>query len=362
MNNQDAINKEIQTIEEIALHYFDDVWVRHVPNEGASTIAVDSNYIITLYKENITVTCNESPEDYEDIKDVYVRLNIQYGRFVNSMDIAKAHYTYKQALRGYTHSHSPIRKVLGAFDRFCLGTTTIGSFIHNFPIEEAQYHFIFKTVLDLLSVESLTGGPYLRVKYLRYAEQCNYNDYYDFSSATGQLYYENNPIIANRTKVIDDIIKNVIKRLPVNISKHDSGIRIADRPLDLYLEACILYFEEARKVMKLSDIPKFFGIVDEQTYREIKYNCNGSAFREGSIHSFNTTPIQFKDKQIPITIEEPEEKITNEEMLLMPVNYFVVIYKTILSYLNKKSYDQKFQRFRTRGLPVCCKHKGKLDK
>ena len=152
----------IQEVTEIFKDYFG--------NDRVELKTCDEGYDIIVYFPSVTVT-NENNQSVV-IKDLFAKVPIQAnGKLLRSkFSLMRTTYTVQQAQSGYTHSHVSSTTPLGDWGSPCLGTGPINNTIRtledqNCDFEELKTFWrLFCVELDeYTQVESLTGGPYIRL-------------------------------------------------------------------------------------------------------------------------------------------------------------------------------------------------------
>ena len=142
---------------------------------------------ITIYFPGKTIITNEREESHE-IYDVFIRFNTTIGGLLlpncnSQITLARTTFTDKELLTGYVHSHSSKiyrnEKIID-FRKCCLGSGplfhTCNSLTTFFDINEwLGFCAELKTYIQ---VESIKGGPYARIKYIKNVEyQTRFVDY-----------------------------------------------------------------------------------------------------------------------------------------------------------------------------------------
>ena len=140
----------------------------------------DSIITVLIYYPEITVT-NEYNKSTV-IKDVYIKLKIDYsGKLIDTFTINRATYNIKEYVSCYMHSHAPRLDQVNPtiFRTMCLGDgpirRTIGNLQDSFN-KDFWKLFCFE-LHKYLQVESISGGPYIRLENIGVTNSPSYYNY-----------------------------------------------------------------------------------------------------------------------------------------------------------------------------------------
>lgn len=130
-----------------------------------------------LYRiPEITVT-NEN-KDSTVIKGVWVRLWIGDDYYLKTFEIARDTFNTLEIEAGYVHSHVPELTSNPSFSLPCLGEGPIADLIAKATTDTnvENYLYYILGIQDFLQVESLEGGPYIRMSYIKTDNIEEYNN------------------------------------------------------------------------------------------------------------------------------------------------------------------------------------------
>lgn len=127
---------------------------------------------IILHFPTVTVT-NEKME-HTTIHDLFVLVPFtEDGRVLSGIYFLKTTFTNKQYQAGYIHSHTPTMYSNEIYwQHVCLGTGPINGTIRTINAENNRYdaamwELYFWEIEKLVQVESLDGGPYIRIESIK---------------------------------------------------------------------------------------------------------------------------------------------------------------------------------------------------
>ena len=191
---------------------------------GVSPYLFDPAVTVLIYYPEITIT-NEYNRSTV-IKDVYIKLNVDYsGKLINSFYINRATYTIKEYTSNYVHSHAPRldKSNPTMFRTMCLGSGPIIRTIANLQnkFNKDFWELFCFELHKYLQVESLSGGPYIRLENIGTNNSSNYYNY-------GLTYIDSYDTNLFTKEQLKDFYKYVInsKKLIFNYSneQYDIGL------------------------------------------------------------------------------------------------------------------------------------------
>ena len=174
-----------------------------------------------------------------DIYDMFVEIKFDSNlTYIDEISGMRSTYTSAQLSAGYVHSHLPTISATSlkadgikalTFNRFCLGSTNLNSIKHNFHLgeisfdKEAELMEIFTELDRYLPVESIAGGPYIKLEHITQGDDelgaCSDRIDKAFSTNKCRQVFEN--VCLDRNKTIKLLIRllfesNRLKFLYVN--------------------------------------------------------------------------------------------------------------------------------------------------
>lgn len=137
--------------------------------------ATDNVYVVVYFPE---ITIQNEYEESHTILDTYVKFGISNtGTFVGDISLVRTTYDNLEFNAGYVHSHVPILREHPKFLRMCLGTGPINHTISYLGIayNKVSWELFCAELEELLKVESISGGPYMRMSRItNYTNNCSY--------------------------------------------------------------------------------------------------------------------------------------------------------------------------------------------
>jgi len=131
-------------------------------------IVDEKTFDLVVYFPEITITNSEGT--LHDIKDLYVRFNINidvHRSAYSCIDLfgRRATISDYEFRSDYGHSHFSGRG-LSSYSRFCLGSSEYAMIINSmkFSLKEEDWFLLFFSLENYVSWESLEGGPYRRIR------------------------------------------------------------------------------------------------------------------------------------------------------------------------------------------------------
>lgn len=167
--------REIQHYTELGYH-FQDVYSIFVYHFGEDRVDIQDiplnietaeqsfNVYILVHFPVVTVT-NENGKS-TTIRDLFARVQVKAnGRLENQFELTKATYTKQQFYSGYVHSHLP-SYLFCLWSTSCLGRGPIQHTISRLLLQydECTWMLFCRELDEYVHVESLTGGPYIRLE------------------------------------------------------------------------------------------------------------------------------------------------------------------------------------------------------
>lgn len=199
---------------------------------------------ITIWFPNVEIK-NEQGDSYP-LKDVYMRLYIfPTNGAATSLSLCTATYTRDQYNAGYMHSHAPsISEDNVEFKTVCLGSGPLSHMVGYAPSKVSDdklfyyYSQIAYEIERYVGVESLRGGPYIRMSYItNRGSRFPYVDFSEFPreytsldfhtkvlSKYMQYLYDNDKIVYKHPLVLDGnteeemrlVLSNIVKQIMIS--------------------------------------------------------------------------------------------------------------------------------------------------
>jgi len=299
--------------------------------------------IIMVWWPSVTVS-NENDRSIL-IHDLYARVDLTPdGRIPYEMTgfkLNRTTFTDVQFESGYIHSHVPSRCGLPNFQNPCLGRgpirNTIADLKNNY--EEALWMLFCQELSLYVTVESLTGGPYIKLE-----EVSNLHRSLTYSNFTLGSYgdiksyiirrCENNHI--NFEEALKDFTKYYISQGTFPVS-YTNGEYICSLSYFDYMisisNAFISWFNMKGRRNMLSFIREY--IVEKVVAKEGKFYRLGSSTSRSSSDTYEgQTVLTFKGNDIPLRIIHTDSEQDTHTVTLLDHDIAMCIYTGILKIIN----------------------------
>lgn len=300
-------------------------------NNNIPSTLFDSPVTVLIYYPEITIT-NEFNKSIT-IKDVYIKLNIRYsGKLCDSFTINRSTYSIKEYTSHYIHSHAPRLDISypSIFRSMCLGYGPIRATIHNL-IECFNVDFWKLFCFELhkyLQVESISGGPYLK---LENVGMNGLNTYYNYTLTYIETY---NTTLFTKEQ-LKDFYKYVInsKKLTFNYTNNQYNIGLSD--INYIVLLSNLFIEWANKNINITQ-DLYNNLISDNFLVKVKVS-------EYDIKTVNTTNIPvnncvqictFKNNPIYLNIINDDLEEENYSLILNTefISYFTTQILKLINY------------------------------
>ena len=307
-----------------------------------------------------TVRVTNEHDKYIDIYDLYAHVQFNYeGKLTDGFKLLKATYTYDQLMSGYSHSHLPSVYNASSIREWrypCLG---------NGPIERTQerlYRNYNKDVWGLfayelskyVTVESLTGGPYIRLENIGKNSNQLYSSNYHFGTLDDYELrgYDN---IRHMLKLF---INYYIEHNDIKLNYVNGHYCLGEDVFTFVIKlsnALINYINDNPD--KLVNIPQYTALKDK-VFQEVTIR-NEMFYAEGGNGRFTERDIQnmeqitlFSFKGKPVHIKVIRNAVSSNNTVLIIREYvYEIIMTAILTSINYK-YGQINKRGNTQEIEI----------
>lgn len=292
--------------------------IEHNINYRKDTLRADSLYVknlescVIIYYPKVTVE-NEYNQKHT-IYDTYVKVILQHYR-ITAFYLNRAAYTTEEIAVGYVHSHTPhrnLRTEYPIYSRVCLGTGPISNTISNLntPNFDMDLVGLFCQELDnYLQVESLVGGPYIKMSTISNKQTVSYVCY----APTKEKW------AIKHTKLI---VAEILKANVLTFAYHNGMWHISNNFVD-----SILKVSQVISTIENDTVQSFYtwncqpAIINGIELKLIQDNITN----ERAISAIEGKPaLVFKDKDVPLKILNKDSS-SNSTYVLHPkiVEYFL---------------------------------------
>lgn len=186
-------------------------------------------YSLIVYWDKVTVR-NEN-EDTIEITDLYARISIVGGKLCGTPEMLRTSYSRQQWDAGYAHSHLPHNSLSWAHP--CLGRGALRGTVTTLAGKGGDYHMWFLFALELdryVHIESLKGGPYIRMSDVLSGREKTETDYSFDTSWIGT------EVLGDNLKSLD-VYKIFVREMPeLDLAVSDFDIR----PACTYVEFTVM--------------------------------------------------------------------------------------------------------------------------
>lgn len=334
-NLPDYVKQINKPLEEYSVESLKSWNIEHIINSRKDNLREDSLYVktiescIIIYYPKVTV---ENEYYFKHIiYDTYVKVVLKHYR-ITAFYINRATYTAEEIAVGYVHSHTPSRNLrteYPIYSRVCLGTGPISNTIdslnsRNFDIDLVG---LFCQELDnYLQVESLTGGPYIRMFTISNKQSISYVAYSPTAEEWAIKY----------TKLI---ATEILKANVLTFVYHSGMWCISNNFVDSMLKV-----SQVISTIENDTVKSFY---ESNCQRAIVNGIELQLITEDSITSNTISKIKgkpalvFKDKDIPLKILEENSNNDNFVYVLHPkiVEYFLYYITFKLNQYGYSKYD-----------------------
>lgn len=293
---------------------------------------------IYIHFPEITVT-NEYLES-TTINDLYTRIRINAdGKIYAYLEMLRATYTDIEILAGYKHSHLP--KIYSEDDLYewtnpCLGSGPIGTTIatlRNTSLSKdyllSMYKLLCRELDEYVKVESLRGGPYIKLSSI-------YNNYNnntkDINSALDKIFIPQSPTVC--TNILLKLIIENNDLFPIIF--RDGEYKFGLSNTDIIIKASALFIGYLNK----QDDPKSIlnkledrGVLIKATFDSLGDIASYSAQNSNMLNISCDDLLDFKGEKIPLTINKYDATAVRYFYIVHP-NYISSVYNEILFYIN----------------------------
>lgn len=290
-----------------------------------------SDLFVLIHFPIITVT-NEFGKSI-DIYNVYIKVVLRISGAYRRFCIAKSTFTKEQVISKYIHSHCPSKDDNTIFYNMCLGTGSFFKFITDFSLShynENKWRLFCAFLKQYLEVESLQGGPYIRLESVGISQ--NY-------VCTIEDYVKSHYCYAYELQALND--SNITVNIPINhfIQYVANRNVLSYNYIINHYELAYTFTEFA---LKISDL--FLDFINEKGLKPKKnifinvfYN-NESLYMNSEI----TIPDNFEGKYL-FTFKNKKiytEILHNRQFNVIPmkiilIEYIATIYRNLMLYVNK---------------------------
>lgn len=301
---------------------------------------------IYVWWPNVRVT-NEH-DKYIDIKDLYAKICINNEGCIPheyyGFKLARATFTRKQFISGYIHSHISTYAINSysrkpEFSDPCLGTGPIRNTITSLKLEYSSVEWmLFCQELALyVTVESLTGGPYIKLETVGSIEKFKVNNNYSTPVRNSlKSYGEAAVSIPQWPEILEEFILYYIEHINIAIQYINGSFAVGSSYYDYMVDisnAFITWFNSSKFTTQailnaLYDnvILSRFIVKNGEFYKE--------SSRESSIErSSGRKLLTFKGKDITISINETDDD-RNYYTILLNHNIAMGILNRFMNILN----------------------------
>lgn len=169
-----SLGYKFQDVYSIFEHHFGeeyvDIW------DLPSTEVYHSSAKVSIVVHFPTLIVKNEHNKFTTIQDLYVKTTVTaLGKIVGQFECQRATFSYKQFMSGYVHSHLP-RRSFCKWTTSCLGSGPIKRTIALLSQDSSEETWMLycRELHEYVQVESLSGGPYIRLESIGGYNKVNY--------------------------------------------------------------------------------------------------------------------------------------------------------------------------------------------
>ena len=303
---------------------------------------------IYVWWPNVTVT-NENNRSIQ-IKDLYAQMRVNKGGYIpyeyEGFKLLRSTFSYIQFNEGYVHSHMP-RLYFGThhtenvsrvkrWNFPCLGRGPIRKTILDLHTnnEEALWLLFCQELSMYVTVESLTGGPYIQLESVGRGSTLSQYENYSLEP------YTRYPETSENLKIISDFTRYYVDHGNLSFSFKEgsfiAGMSFYDFIIDISNSFIEWYNSLEEKPIKRESLLNRF------TFKAIvsgrKFYTTGINFSTVDYSSLEGTELfTFKNNPVKLHVEAPiNQNNETHEVLLLDKGAAIRILNNILSIINYK--------------------------
>ena len=292
------------------------------------------------------VTITNEHNNSVDIFDMYALTSVNFNATMSSKQVkfCKSTYTKAQYNSRYIHSHIKALSVteIKKFKYSCLGSGPLSRTIPALSLDvNLDLWPLFCFELDkYLEVESITGGPYIRMSAISNKKPTNiYHKFNSFISITDYPL-----LIDNHTRLIKGFIEYLINQKVLNIvfaidsykfghSFKDISIIISNAFIDYFNN---VFEQDIDNLISAEEIERYY-------FSKVLFDNNKITYvKDVNISDINNNNLLFMFKNNPVylkIVEETPEDLNNSSMLL----HFDILNSIVINFLNVINNATKYR-------------------
>ena len=343
-------------IYDIFKEYFGE---EHVDIQCADT----ARPFILVWWPEVTVT-NDNDRSI-DIQDLYAKIILTPEGTIpyefSGFQLTRSTISTKQFHSGYVHSHvMPSRDRVPQFSDPCLGSGPIRHTIMELRnhFEEVTWMLFCRELALYVTVESLRGGPYIRLETVGGKEELHqYDDYnmskrlYSFSSLDTFYCRSRNGVSIPKEKlqtILKDFAEYYLEYGHLKLRYHEEEYKVNMTCLKYIIDLSTTFIkwfneygnEEDRELLYNRGVLNEVIISGNKVYKPASTSVHVNSHLEG------TTMFQFKDRNVCFHLFEVANEEEHKSLLLSPtISMFILanILK-IINYRFKNEHNNRSER------------------
>lgn len=345
-----SLGYKFQDVYSIFEHHFGeeyvDIW--DLPNtESYSNLAV-----VSIVVHFPTLIVKNEYNRFTTIQDLYVKTAVTaQGKMVGQFTCQRATFPYEQFMSGYVHSHLP-RRSFGNWTTSCLGSGPIRRTIGLLSQDRSEETWMLycRELHEYVQVESLSGGPYIRLESIggyykvnytlsglvNEAVHCNTDCKIEFD------YYIGNAEVKSRIK---NFICYLFSKKPFKFGFWKSNYHLAYSSLEFGF-LLTKYFIDFLKENNYSAQPFLDNdVIESYILKPDGLYQNNSGSEQIQVYQ-NRYLFDFKGIPVHMHIEDRQEETELNIVYIMNMNIanaIVIFIHTIINYFYGKELNQGIQ-------------------
>lgn len=335
-----------QDVYSIFVHHFgeDKVDIQDVP-QNINTPDQEFNVHILVYFPKVKVT-NENNKSII-IYDLFARVTVNAnGRLENQFELTRSTFTREQFRSGYVHSHLPSYTYC-MWHTSCLGSGPIGHTYSRLLVQydECTWMLFCRELDEYVHVESLRGGPYIRLESVGGYDPVSFNLTFrrNTHNFPNTLYISGDDIF--RSKVLE-FTHYLLENCHYKFCWNNGEYKLAYSPLD-FAFLVTKYFTDFLRITGYHNkdfldkgfVRKYI-LKEGNLYEVYRYHC-----RNTDEAQYVGRPVcSFKGCTYTFCITESDTSETEDnEVFVLSKDFLEFIYQLIINIINY-TYGKKLNQ------------------
>lgn len=276
------------------------------------------------------------------IRDLYAKIKVTIQGTIPyeycGFKLTKTTFTSEQFDSGYIHSHVPSRYGVPSFLSPCLGTGPIENTIIELKntFDEAEWMLFCQELSLYVTVESLQGGPYIRLESVGASQRLS--EFSGFTPGIDSNYYFRDPVV---DKLINEFIPYYLKYGHLKFDYSEENFCCGLPYYDYIIDISNTFIDYLNKFGNKDIVSTLYGnciLVKAKVKQRMFYRTDS---RNNSYSNYEGQYVlTFKGQSKLLHIESREEGEDNENVTLLAHAVAMTILEKILQVVNFRYYNE----------------------